>query len=81
MLGVTLLLSSAYTVNFGSISHSKWFLSVQWTKSKLSFLCLEDESYLFEKAPDAWKSKKQSHPHCHGHRKPAKMWWLLMKGA
>ena len=37
------------------------------------FFCSADESYLFEKGIAAWKSTKQPHPSCDGHRKLAKM--------
>ena len=49
---------------------SFWFCN---QNPSCNFFCSEDEGYLFEKAIDAWKSTKQTHPKCTKHQKLAKM--------
>ena len=49
---------------------SFWFCN---QNPSCNFFCSDDEGYLFEKAIDAWKSTKQTHPKCTKHQKLAKM--------
>ncbi len=49
---------------------SFWFCN---QNPSCNFFCSEEESYLYEKAIEAWNSTGQSHPKCTKHHKLAKM--------